>query len=768
MIARELYEKYINNNYKLILSTGFSPRNKKTEEAARYSEAKKPVETSWNSEGPQKSFEEVRDWLNNGGWISAVLPNNLIAIDVDNKELQKGKSVENIIGLKYKTDQLNMLLENYKYGKHITNNGFHYVFVAPTPYKSSTKMFTKAGLAVTYRMGGASNIVVAPSNGRTWETFIDNQELSELPPALQPLKMDSKEEIRGAIACQLRYFWKAEVLQGNEDIDLAFMGLLVKDLKYDMAGVCVFFELIYRNEFDKTKTVANYKIATSKEGESLLKAGSFFQKLKDKNLNDLAHLVDCLVLLEGVDRSHKNKDNFNETCNKYAREYAEKNNIIYVNRTLYQLNSNGYYTKLDDEKLASVFSFWLGDAKCKVKAANEMVGYVKLRMLKEIQPSFHEFLMADGKVFNTKTKTVRERTLADYFFYKLNVTYNPDAKCERWLQFLGEIWPDATEDHIKFIQEFIGYIFLPDNRFELSLIFRGEGANGKSVLMDTIEHLIGSANISHISLSNMKQDFYLARLQNKLLNMATEVESRILVSDDIFKQIVSGEMITANIKFKDPIEFRPICKFIFASNNPVGTSDKSKGYERRIVFIHFPVDFDALPEKKDVGLRSKLYAEIDGIFLWAMQGLDRVLSKNKIEIPEKLKLKSKAEHHANNPVFEFATNYVFWANSTLETAKTDEIYNEYKKFAKMCGYQELNKINFSRQLVRVAKGGLENHAGMVSGKRGYKHMLLKAVPYNTYSKEYMELEDVKIDTNKYRPVTEMSYDEYEKFMNTSF
>ena len=64
---------------------------------------------------------------------------------------------------------------------------------------------------------------------------------------------------------------------------------------------------------------------------------------------------------------------------------------------------------------------------------------------------------------------------------QLPVNYNPNATCERFLQFLDEIFDDDSE-RIAIIQEFPGLCLVPDTTFQKALIMVGEGAQRKEYL----------------------------------------------------------------------------------------------------------------------------------------------------------------------------------------------------------------------------------------------------------------------------------------------
>ena len=76
---------------------------------------------------------------------------------------------------------------------------------------------------------------------------------------------------------------------------------------------------------------------------------------------------------------------------------------------------------------------------------------------------------------------------------QLSVKYQQDAKCPLWFRFLNEIFegdPDA-EQKISFLQEWAGYLLVPETRQQKCVICLGAGANGKGTLVGVLRGVIG-------------------------------------------------------------------------------------------------------------------------------------------------------------------------------------------------------------------------------------------------------------------------------------
>ncbi|MDP9460457.1 MAG: hypothetical protein M3Q22_09470 [Actinomycetota bacterium] len=70
-------------------------------------------------------------------------------------------------------------------------------------------------------------------------------------------------------------------------------------------------------------------------------------------------------------------------------------------------------------------------------------------------------------------------------------------------------------------QEDLGYLLLPGNPLHVAFLFRGDGRNGKGVLMDVMRALVGPGAVSSLSLEDMVSDrarFRLVGLVGSALN----------------------------------------------------------------------------------------------------------------------------------------------------------------------------------------------------------------------------------------------------------
>ena len=160
--------------------------------------------------------------------------------------------------------------------------------------------------------------------------------------------------------------------------------------------------------------------------------------------------------------------------------------------------------------------------------------------------------------------------------------------------------------------EMLGVI-LSDYPAKAAFFLIGESSAGKSVLLKFITALIGKDLISDVPLHRLSDRFNLAELWGKKLNIVGEIKGRKLTDITTFKTVTGGDRVQAERKGKDPFNFVPRAKLVFAGNALPKTSedDDTDAFANRIIPLRFNTSI--APEKQDDMLKDKLWLERDAI-----------------------------------------------------------------------------------------------------------------------------------------------------------
>lgn len=284
----------------------------------------------------------------------------------------------------------------------------------------------------------------------------------------------------------------------------------------------------------------------------------------------------------------------------------------------------------------------------------------------------------------------------------------PEAKAPRFLRFLHEIWgkePDYRQ-RVVFLQDFMGYLLYPSNKFETFVWFTGHGANGKSVLLRVMADLVGRENTTWAMLDRLSVPAVRTTLEGKHLNISTEMNVHATLADGYLKSITSGEEVEADPKWKESYSFRPYVKLVAATNHLPHLKDHSEGFARRAVILSFNRIFEA--HERDSSLVEKLAEERAGILAFAVAGLQRLLKRGGFERPS-----SSLEHVAtyrveSDAVAVFHRDFLISCDTGTSVG---ELYAAYREFCANNGFPPRNSAQFGRRLTELGIATLRKSSG---------------------------------------------------------
>jgi P4 family phage/plasmid primase-like protien len=303
-------------------------------------------------------------------------------------------------------------------------------------------------------------------------------------------------------------------------------------------------------------------------------------------------------------------------------------------------------------------------------------------------------------VLELGTWKLREPRRDDYCTIQIQANFDPEARCPRWLQFWEEARDGRSVEIIKTAQEFSGYCLTRDNSHQKALIAVGPGQDGKSTWLNTLEALLGEANVSNVAFPDLNDQFIRMQLHNKLLNWAGETEAEKALVSGWFKQIVGGDTIQASYKGQDPVSFKPFCKLIFLMNDYPRVRDVSFGFYRKLLVLPFRKQF--LGEDRDKHLFEKLKAELDGILNWALVGLERLRNQREFTVGPESAEALELFQYENNPVRAFLDDCCALNRDAQTPRRT--LYLAYTQYSDEGGYRKYSQIEFYKRLRHLVPG----------------------------------------------------------------
>ncbi len=236
---------------------------------------------------------------------------------------------------------------------------------------------------------------------------------------------------------------------------------------------------------------------------------------------------------------------------------------------------------------------------------------------------------------------------------------------------------------IETVFQYMGVCLTHTILYQVFLLLLGEGANGKSLLIEMFHAVIGEKNISNLSMDKLTQRFFSSQLFLKLINTCADIPKINIDDDAELKKIIGGDSIQAEFKGKDSFSFKPYAKLLFSANRFPHVDDKSDGFRRRLRVI----EMNKKPQNKDIHLKEKMLKEIDFWIFTAVQGLRKVLEQNDIHESDNSKRVKETIYKNGDSVYSFIADCL--QPQPGHNIKRAEMFREYDKY---CQYYERARV----------------------------------------------------------------------------
>jgi len=384
---------------------------------------------------------------------------------------------------------------------------------------------------------------------------------------------------------------------------------------------------------------------------------------------------------------------------KYFRKFIQRfvqlfTPINYHGR--YYLYKDGCYIPKETDALKSLI--YKGLDKNNIGIVNSIEQNIKLMCLVEEEQikGQKEMLNLQNGLLNLKTLELMPHSKNYISFNQLPFKYDPETKCPQFERFLNQIFSDEPEK-ADVLQEFCGYILEPDNRFEKALIGVGPGANGKGTSEKVLQNILGELNYSCVPLKRLGDRFETQILQHKMANFSSEVPKDVIVKDDYFKAIISGDKIRAEYKNGVIFFFTPRAKLFIMTNHLPRSVDSTYGFYRKIMILPFNISFKG--DKNDVNLIKKLLTELPGIFNWMLKGRQRLIQRGHFCETKQMREALLQMRSENDSVLAFVENCCILEGGRKIQKGT--LYDEYETFCRkhdIYKRQLMTKIIFGKAL----------------------------------------------------------------------
>ena len=332
----------------------------------------------------------------------------------------------------------------------------------------------------------------------------------------------------------------------------------------------------------------------------------------------------------------------------------------------------------------------------------ETLKYLEL-IAEDREPADARYLAFANGLYDIVTGTMIPPTHDLVVTNRIPWNYDPSAYSEVAEKTLWKL--SCGDDSIRaLLEECIGYCFYRRNELGKAFILTGDRSNGKSTYLEVVKCLLGEGNISALDLKELGDRFSTAMLFGKLANIGDDIGDDFLQGTQVamFKKICTGNRIKAERKGQDPFEFNPHVKMLFSANDIPRMRDKTGAVLRRLVIIPFNAVFSDTDPDYDPFIKYKLCQRdsMEYLIRVGVEGLLRVLAKNRFTSSEKVEMELTEYEEENNPIVAFIHDA---DPDEIYNQPTSEVYRRYQVFCADAAMQPMSKIVFSKQMVKRLK-----------------------------------------------------------------
>ena len=418
----------------------------------------------------------------------------------------------------------------------------------------------------------------------------------------------------------------------------------------------------------------------------------------------------------------------------YARDYiiTTRRGTITVNTSLLAeyIRANSHYYIVKKQGSDTIFIYWYDDGYYKHMSKGEVKAMIKKFIPVEIRTpkmwedtykdltstenfisfedlnSYPHLINFKNGILDTKTWELIEHDPKYNLTHQIQFNYNELAPApETWKKFIQTLVSDDVETAYT-LQEWFG-INISNYNVNLckkSVALCGAvGNTGKSKYLKMLGTIIGIQNVCSKSIQDLSARFGAGALYGKKCVLIDDQKAANIEDGSTFKAITGDGVIEAELKGKDPFTITFKGGITFTCNEmPYIKDDKGTHMFERFLII--PCDNVIPPEKRDNRLFEKMEEEIEGIIIWALQGLKRLMKNDFVLTESKMSKSANIEYRSlNDSLFRFIKeNCIVTGDISDKVRKTDF----EKRYDKYCGENDIKALDKKNIKARAQKNGI--------------------------------------------------------------
>lgn len=263
-------------------------------------------------------------------------------------------------------------------------------------------------------------------------------------------------------------------------------------------------------------------------------------------------------------------------------------------------------------------------------------------------------------VVDLRTGELRSNSREDFVLRRCDIDYSPAARNERWIQFVSEVTGTLEEGkNIRprpelrdYLKRALGYSLTGLTREHKMFLAVGSGSNGKNVLLDTGQAVLGRYSVSlapeALMTSRWNPDVdrpspALAALAGARFVVSSESRDGQRLDTAVVKRHTGGGRLSARFMRENSFEFEMSHKLWLMTNHKPDVDLMDDAMRARLHIVPFEVRWnrpgevspDARLPDGDKALAETLSSNLQGVLTWLVEGAQEYFERG-LEPPQEV------------------------------------------------------------------------------------------------------------------------------------
>jgi putative DNA primase/helicase len=346
-------------------------------------------------------------------------------------------------------------------------------------------------------------------------------------------------------------------------------------------------------------------------------------------------------------------------------------------------------------------------------------------------------------VINIETWELLEHDPEYRFTRRLNAHWDEDVDTSRIEEYLRDI--TASEQDAKVIAEMFGDVLTKHYRRQWFGMFYGEGANSKSLLLNSLRYTAGEDNTSSESLHDIADTRWSGAMMaggtGSLANIDPEIPASTIYDASEIKNNTGNDATSHERKGVDKFNAVNTAKMLFGMNGAAKFEEEKRAVVRRIKPIHLPYEY--LPEDevdddndfqkvRDQDLEDELTTE-DNRAAWLQvmaEGLRRLRENDGFSYEQTQQELFDEYQAAADTFWNFQTQCLTNVRTTYKDSDLpvyltfNEIYSAYSSFCHERNEQPVGEGELAKKLNKIGSLDIEKyHPADADGANSRKYLV---------------------------------------------